>query len=208
MRILVARRGDQSLPRHGMNRLLRVFVHILIHVVAVINSAELNRLLSGLGKTQSRAAALARNAQVGHLIPTWISTQRFGRNLLQASACTPIPPRAPPASSHESSGSRPSDRSNGKFFAVSPHTMSTESHGTSRHLGCRAMHIDQRLRPQVADPRVNPHPAFRRDHDQPIKPARAAMEAAERRAQTHAPSSPSFFGLLATRSCHLNCSAP
>ena len=66
----------------------------------------------------------------------------------------------------------PETQVQGRFFAVLPQVMSHFSHGTPEHLGADAMDVNDRLRSQVADSRLDRDPAVGLD------------DAADRRSQS------------------------
>ncbi len=83
MRKLVSRRNHQSLAGQRRHRLLGRFVHIGIHIVAVVDAAQLDRLLRRLRKAQARAAAFAGDAQVGDLVIVRLPAQLLRRHFFQ-----------------------------------------------------------------------------------------------------------------------------
>ena len=75
---------------------------------------------------------------------------------------------------------------NGRFFDESPQLMSHFSQGTPEHFSAHAVYVDHRLRPQVADSGLEPHPAIRLDDQNSIEAGGTADITTERHADaTH-----------------------
>src|SRR5439155_8144118 len=52
--------------------------------------------------------------------------------------------------------------------------------GNVQHFGDDAMHVDDRVGPEVADPRLDGQPAVRLDHEEPVEPDSPPEVAAHR----------------------------
>ena len=173
MWILVLRRDHESLSRKIRDCGFGHLVHIRRDVVAVVDAAELNGALCRLSKTHACATALAEDTLVGHFIilrraavrlrgnlfelllaffGDCIGRARHGMRCLAATRCARV----------------------GKVLArIAPHNVANLPRH-AQHFRAGAMHIDHRLRAQVADARLKLHAALRRDHQQSVEARSAA----------------------------------
>src|SRR4051812_6661248 len=84
MRILVAGRHHQSLPRERLNRSLGNSIDFgIAYFVSVVDSTKLDRALRGFRQAHPGAAALAEDAFVRNLIVFRFAAEFLGCNFLQ-----------------------------------------------------------------------------------------------------------------------------
>ena len=130
-------------------------------------------------KAHARAAALAGDAQVGHLIIVRLPAQRLGRHFLEPlHAFKAHRVRRPRHGVHRLAAAGVAGVRK-MLRRVAPDNVAGIP-GHVEHLGGCAMHVDHRFGSQVADARLNLHAALRSDDDQPVEAGAAAVEDSQR----------------------------
>src|SRR6266568_8813346 len=178
-RVIVLRGRQKALSSERHRRRLSPPVEVGGYFVAIVDAAELNRVLRGLCQSHAGATALAKYALVGNIVILWLAAELLGCNLLEflpgihrcrvGSACHRVSRLAAAGDAGERE----------VFGRVAPCNVALLPR-YSENFGSRAMYVDDRLCSQVADSGLEVHTAIRLDNEETIESDRAANITAER----------------------------
>ena len=174
MRIIVLGHSHQPLAGERRGRSHGEFVDVLRQLVAVVNSAQLDRVLGGLRQSHAGAAAFAEHALVGDFIILGLSAKIFRGDLLQLLLARPSPPRDAARVIACVVWLPPETQVHGRFFAELPQVISHFSHGTPSISAATRWTSLHRFRAEIADARLDVDLAIGLDHEKPVETDRAA----------------------------------
>src|ERR1035437_6518972 len=178
-RVIVLRGRQKALARERRRRRLSPPVEVGRYFVAIVDAAELNRVLRGLRQSHAGASAVAKYALVGNIIILRLAAELIGCNLLEflpgihrgriGSACHCVGRLASAGNTGERKVLR----------RVAPYNIALLPRH-SENFGSRAMHVDHRFRSEVADSGLEVHTPIRLDNEETIEADRATDETTQR----------------------------